>query len=127
MLPNMSTAVGPRSLPLFIKHEFRVGPVLRISTDQDELHIREDAEAAVSAKLGLELVPEIGGLVVEEFRGHAAREAVREIDIAADQRVEGLHFGHALDGQRVDLPDSSVMFSFTMCGTQTSIRLSMLL
>lgn len=73
MLPNMSTAVGTRSLPFFIKHEFRVRPVPAASTDKDEIHIREDAEAAVSAELGLELVPEIGGLVIEEFCGPPLR------------------------------------------------------
>ena len=75
---------GRRGLPFFVEDQLRIDAVLSVSTDQDEIHVCQDSEAAVSPKLALHLIPQVGGLVVQEFDVHSVWKPVFQIDEPSD-------------------------------------------
>ena len=97
------------ALSLFVKDELRVGAARFVRADQNEVHVREDAEAPVPAELALQLVPEIRRLVVQKLHVHPVREPVLEVDIAPDERVQFLNLRQAFDVKAVDLVDQLLL------------------
>ena len=81
---------------LFIQNEFRIRSVLPVCGDQNEIHTGKNAEASVSAELRLQLIAQIGHLVIQKFHFRSARKAVREIHKPSDKGVQFFHFGHLL-------------------------------
>ena len=65
---------------LFVKQQLRVFPLRLVGADQEEVHVGQDAEAAVPAQLRLQLAAQIGGAVVQELCRGPIGQTVREID-----------------------------------------------
>ena len=68
------------SLSFFINHQFWIFTVFFVGTNQDEVHVGDDAEAAVSAEFAFQLVAEVGCVIVEEFDLLSVGECVFRIN-----------------------------------------------
>ena len=75
------------------------------STISDSSWICKHSKAQPLHDLGLQLVAQIGCLVIEEFHFHSVGKAILKVDIFADQRVQLVNLGHAFDAEGVDLGD----------------------
>ena len=87
-------------LSLFVEHQFRISAIAPVCAYQNEILVGKNTETAVTACF--KLIPEIGGLVVEESGFHTTWKWVLEIYITAYQCVQFCQFRHAFYLQTVD-------------------------
>ena len=86
-------------LPLFTS---AILALCLISAYQNKIHAGQDAEAPVSAELRFQLIPQIGGPIVQKFGRPAPRQGVFQIHIGTRQSIQAFHPGHAFYLQLID-------------------------
>ena len=67
----------PIYLPFLVEYQFGILAVRFISANQNKIHICQNAETAISTEYRLELISEIGGVVVKEFCADTARQMIQ--------------------------------------------------
>ena len=99
-------------LSFFINHKLGIFAVFLVGADKNEVHIGDDSEASVTTEFALQLIPKIGGVIIEEFDGIPVGEAVFQIHVAAHERVELFDLRHSFYAKGVDLFDQFTFQTF---------------
>ena len=68
-------------LSLFIKQQLWIFSILLICTYQNKIHTRQNAKAPVSSEFRLQLIPQIGFLIIKEFHFLTIRQSIIQIHI----------------------------------------------
>ncbi len=73
---------GRRILSFFVNNKFGIFTTFIISTDQNKIHIRQNAKAPLTAELAFELVSKIGRVVIKvEYNGAVIRFKTNSFDV----------------------------------------------
>ena len=82
-------------LSLFINDKLRICTVFLVSTNKQEIHACNQAEAPVSAELTLQPMDKIGGVIVQKLCSFAAGKPVFKIDGNTCPGIKAFNFRQA--------------------------------
>ena len=74
------------ALSLFVNDQLRISAVFLIGADQQKIHVCGKAQTAAAAVFTLQLIAEVGRLIVKELYGFSVGKSVFQIDIPAHER-----------------------------------------